>query len=707
MDFIRETLGNTKLTRETFGNIPKPSQVLFYALAVLACSILAYGLFCRARLWWLGQPGWRWRSLGRAATGFFREVLGQRRVVRRLFAGWSHFFLFWGFAILFIGTLLLMADHWPAEIWPAWHFQYGLYYAVYKMTLDTAGIALIAGCLLLAYRRWTRPSSLGHNWRDWAILAALGTMGLSGYVVEALRLLWSRPLLPGVSYVGYALAQLIGHGHSDAALRTAHLCVWWGHALLGLTIVAVFPYARLFHAIAGMLNITGEPAQLGAMRPVSLEEVEQTGKVGVGNISDFTRGALLQLDGCMECGRCQEACPAYASGKPLTPRGVVQDVKRLLGTIGPALARQPRSADGAAAAEPSPAGPQLHEDTVTAETLWACTTCSACVEVCPVRIDPAGMIIDMRRYLVAEGQLSGPPATSLRRMENSNNPWGLPSEQRMEWADGLDVPTVKQRPDFEILYWVGCAAAYDRRVRRVARAFVRLMQAAGVRFAVLGTEERCTGDSARRMGEEFIFQSLATANVETLNRYKVRKIVTHCPHCFNALTKDFPQFGGHYEVVHHSQLLAELLRQGRLPLDGDGASRPGQPRAKRITLHDPCYLARVNEITAPPREVLSQAVSDGATLVEMARRGRTTFCCGAGGGRMWFEEAPSQRIGNLRAQEALATGADTVAVACPFCMVMMTDSVAQANSEARVLDIAELLAERLPDSPAEKQNPQT
>jgi Fe-S oxidoreductase len=382
----------------------------------------------------------------------------------------------------------------------------------------------------------------------------------------------------------------------------------------------------------------------------------------------------------------------------------VQDVKGLLNKIGPALARRRPAGD---AAEDSSDGSQLHDETVSDETLWACTTCSACVEVCPVRIDPAGMILEMRRYLVAEGRLSGAPATSLRRMENSSNPWGLPAEQRMEWAEGLDVPTVKQQPDFEILYWVGCAAAYDRRVRRVARAFVRLMHAAGVRFAVLGTEERCTGDSARRMGEEFIFQTLATSNVETLNRYNVRKIVTHCPHCLNALKKDFAQFGGHYEVVHHSQLLAELLRQGRLPLETNGTSRADQPhRSKRITLHDPCYLARVHEIFAPPREVLGQAISDGETLVEMQRCGQNTFCCGAGGGRMWFEEAPTQRVGNLRAQEALATGADTVAVACPFCMVMMTDSVALANPDARVLDIAELLAERLPAQAAAKRNPE-
>lgn len=680
-----------ELTREIFGNIPESSTILFYILGGVACAIAAYSFWLRYRLWKLGRPA-ALPGPRQALSAFFREVLGQRRVVRRRFAGWAHFFLFWGFLILFIGTCLLMLEHVVVMISKSLSFHRGLYYAIYEATLDTAGIALLVGCVLLAYRRWKRPPSLGHNWRDWAILASLFILGVTGYVIEALRLLWAKTPMPGISYVGYGIALLIGNGHSDAALRSAHFWLWWFHGILALIVVAAFPYLRLFHAIAGTLNITAEPTKLGTMRPISLEEVEQTGKVGVGNITDFTQGFLLQTHACMECSRCQDACPAYASGKPLTPRGVIQDIRGLLETVGPEMARKGRPADGE---EISVDGPQLHGDTITAEVLWACTSCSACAEVCPVRIDPLGMILDMRRFLVAEGQLSGTAATALRRMENSNNPWGLPAEQRMEWAEGLDVPTVRQRPDFEILYWVGCAAAYDRRVRRVARAFVRLMQAADVRFAVLGTEERCTGDSARRIGEEFIFQGLATANVETLDRYKVKKIVTHCPHCLNALSRDFPQFGGHYEVVHHSQFLAELIRQGRLSIpNGDKPADGRDPR--RITLHDPCYLARVHEVVDAPRDVLRNALADGDTMVEMKRCGRNTFCCGAGGGRMWFEEAPNQRVGNVRAAEALATGANTVGVGCPFCMTMMTDSMAQASPDTRVLDIAELLAERLP-----------
>jgi Fe-S oxidoreductase/nitrate reductase gamma subunit len=689
-----------ELTREVFGNIPTLSKILFYLLGAVACGIFAYGMYRHVRLWRIGRRGLR-RPGRERIVGFFREVFGQRRVVRRPLAGWAHFGLFWGFLILFIGTLLLMGEHVAVMISRALSFHRGLYYAVYEVVLDTAGIALLVACVVLAYRRWKRPPSLGHNWGDWVILASLFVIGVTGYVIEGLRILWAGTPLPGLSYVGYGIALLIGNDVPEATLRNVHYWLWWLHGLMALALVAAFPYTRLFHSIAGTLNIAAEPVRLGTMRPVSLEEVEQTGRVGAGSVTDLTQGSLLQLDACMECSRCQDACPAYASGKPLSPRAVVQDVKGLLRTVGPALAKKGPPAD----AEETPIeGPQLHGDTIPAETLWACTSCSACVEVCPVRIDPLGMILDMRRFLVAEGQLSGTPATSLRRMENSGNPWGLPADQRMEWAEGLDVPTVRERPDFEILYWVGCAAAYDRRVRKVARAFVRLMNAAGVRFAVLGTEERCTGDSARRIGEEFTFQELATTNIETLNRYKVRKIVTHCPHCLNALKQDFPQFGGDYDVVHHSQLLAELLRQGRLPLAADGAAN-GKPH-KRVTMHDPCYLARVHEVVAAPREVLRSGLANGDSLVEMPRSGRNTFCCGAGGGRMWLEEAPNQRVGNLRAQEALGTGADTVCVGCPFCMTMMTDSMAQAGAEARVLDIAELLAERLPEASAVQETSQ-
>ena len=327
----------------------------------------------------------------------------------------------------------------------------------------------------------------------------------------------------------------------------------------------------------------------------------------------------------MECGRCEDACPATAFGKPLSPKSIVTDLRGVMSN-----------------------GSELHVVAINPDTLWSCTMCQACVQECPVLIGHVDLISDMRRYLVGEGKLSGPPARSLQQIGNQGNPYGQPNAERLAWAEGLDVPTVESNPDFEYLFWVGCAASFDPRAQKVARATAQLLKQGGVNFAVLGKEETCTGDPARRIGDEFLFQERATTNVETLGRRQVKKIVTACPHCHNTLQNEYPQFGGEYEVQHHSTLLAELIEAGRLTNE---AAADGEP----ITLHDPCYLARVNGIVDAPRTVLGAAQDE--QYREMPRCGKKTFCCGAGGGRMWFEEPPAQRVSNLRAQEAIATGA--------------------------------------------------
>ncbi|MBI2480515.1 MAG: (Fe-S)-binding protein, partial [Planctomycetia bacterium] len=333
------------------------------------------------------------------------------------------------------------------------------------------------------------------------------------------------------------------------------------------------------------------------------------------------------------------------------------------------------------------------DETIAAATLWSCTACGACVDACPLGVRPLDMITDLRRFLVGDGQLRGAPAAALQKMQRSGNPWGLPPGERMRWAEGLDVPTAADHPQFELLYWVGCAAAYDRRLQQVARSVVRLLRRAGVDFAVLGNEERCTGDAARRMGDELLFQELAAANIATLTRYRVTKIVTHCPHCLNAFRQDYPQLGGHFEVVHHTQLLTELVRAGRL-----SRTEALSPTEQTVTFHDPCYLARVSGETAAPRELLCGL--GGQSLVEMERHGRQTSCCGAGGGRMWFDDNAIERPGVNRAREALATRAETLAVACPFCLLMLTDSVAAAGGSTTVRDVAELLEQDQPQPSA-------
>jgi Fe-S oxidoreductase len=402
---------------------------------------------------------------------------------------------------------------------------------------------------------------------------------------------------------------------------------------------------------------------MGALVPLSIEQVEQTGRTGVHAIADFNRQQLLSLDACMECGRCEDACPATASGKPLSPKAVVIDLRELMSSDGEDVHRKIRD-----------------------ETLWACTMCQACVQECPVLIGQVDLISDMRRDLIGQGRLSGPPAKALQQIGSQSNPYGRANSDRMAWAEGLDVPTVESNPGFEYLLWIGCAASFDPRAQKVARATVQLLKQAGVNFAVLGNEETCTGDPARRIGDEFLFQERAGINIETLTRRKVQKIVTPCPHCYNTLKNEYPQFGGHYEVQHHSTLLAELLDSERL--------NNNPSNAEPITLHDPCYLARVNGEVDATRAVIG--ATNDAQYREMPRCGKKTFCCGAGGGRMWFEEAPSQRVSVVRSQEAIATGARTLATACPFCLNMMTDGMAgtQGGESVKVLDIAEVLLSR-------------
>src|SRR5262245_29543736 len=445
-----------------------------------------------------------------------------------------------------------------------------------------------------------------------------------------------------------------------------HLAAWWLHAILVAAFITTIPVDRFLHVITGPLNIAVRPERpIGALVPLTIEEVEQTGRTGVHDLADFTRQQLLSLDSCMECGRCEEACPATASGKPLSPKAVVIDLRNLM----------------------SLGGGNVHQ-TIRDETLWSCTMCQACVQECPVLIGHVDLISDMRRDLVGEGKLSGPPARSMQQIANQGNPYGKPNIDRLAWAEGLTVPTVETNPDFEYLFWVGCAAAFDPRAQKVARATVELLRQAGVNYAVLGKEETCTGDPARRIGDEFLFQERAQTNIETLNRRKVRKIVTPCPHCHNTLKNEYPQFGAQYEVQHHSTLLAELVRSRRLP------NEKKESIDDPITLHDPCYLARVNGEVEGTRTVLDASNDD--RFREMARSGRKTFCCGAGGGRMWFEELPEERVSRLRAEEAVATGAKTLATACPFCLNMMSDGMAatKGGEDVRVLDVAELLLER-------------
>ena len=652
-------------TREVFGNIVPWMRVVFYVMIYASLASLAWQVWGRVRLWRRGQPGGferDWRLWLRRVAVY---AVAQKRVHRKSLGAVLHVLLASGFVVLAIGTTLLaIADQGPVN------FHRGYYYLIYELTMDIFGVAFCVGCVLAMWRRaFRRPASLGHaGLRDWVLLGLLLALGITGFVVEALRLHYTEvpAIIARWSIVGHAMQTALLGGLDTATTRDLHLGFWWLHAILVAAFFVAIPVTRFLHVLTGPLNIAARPERaMGALAPARLEEVEQTGRMGVAGLADFTRQQLLSLDACMECGRCHAACPAWATGKPLSPMHLVVDLRNAMSRGG----------------EPATA---LVGQSVTTETIWACTMCQACVEECPVLIGQVDLVSDLRRNLVGEGRFSGPAAQALRHLASRSNPYGRANGERMQWAEGLTVPTVEVNPGYDYLFWVGCAGAFDPRAQRVTRAMVRLLERAGVDFAVLGRHERCTGDTARRLGDEFLFQELARANIQTLDQHKATKIVTACPHCFNTLHQEYSQFGGHYQVQHHSQLLAELLAAGRLR---------GLPVAQTtVTLHDPCYLARANGVVDEPRQVLRQAASD---LREMGRHGRKTFCCGAGGGRMWSEEAPTQRVSRLRADEAAETGAARLATGCPFCLNMMTDAAGarETGKPMEVLDLAELLWE--------------
>jgi Fe-S oxidoreductase/nitrate reductase gamma subunit len=667
------------LSREVFGNISTIGKLVFYLSAALAVGVFAYGVYRRVRVWRRGKPAAQRVALREALGNLVRDVLGQYRFRARKLATTAHRLLFGGFLILFIGTVLIAIEHLLNDLLgreatnPLFHK--GVYFGIYELTLDSAGIAFLIGCAVLLARRIRGRESFAHRTSDWVVLALLISIGVTGYMVEGLRILYAQTPRPGLSPVGFIISQsMIATGVDGSLAQSLHWYLWWLHAFLALGFIAMLPYTRLLHSVAGTVNLAIRDKTLGVLHAVDMQAVEETGTLGVGTTDDFTWKQLVELDACVSCGRCQDACPAYEAGKPLSPRNVVQDILAFVNAGGEAT------------------GESLHGDTIAAETLWSCTTCNNCTFVCPLGISPLRMITDMRRHLIVEGALRGSPATALQKTQRSGNPWGLPADERMKWAEGLEVPTVQDCPDFEILYWIGCAAAFDRRLQKVARSVVQLLQAADVKFAVLGKAERCTGEAARRMGDELLFQDLAEKNVATLAKHNVRRIVSHCPHCVNSFRNDYPQLGGDYEVVHHSQLLATLLAEGRIK-----TSAAAEKQA--ITYHDPCYLARVHNTVDEPRQVISEA-SGGLPIVELPRNGRDTACCGGGGGRMWFDDAPDQRIGQGRIDEVMSSGATTVAVSCPFCMTMISDGVAARKAGTLVRDIAELLAEGLEPEPS-------
>jgi Fe-S oxidoreductase len=598
-------------------------------------------------------------------------VLGQRKLLQRLVPGLIHAGIFWGFLVLFPTIVMAMIGAVDKDSTLPWLGHQGWF----AFMVDLFAVMVLAGVIGAAViRKVQRPARFeGSHLGEADLILAL----IAGIVTTLLLWHASRIALglnewpKGSSPVSNALSGLFGDGGVTKVLERVFV---WAHILIILSFLAYLPHSKHLHIMTAAFNVyfTRTRAR-GRLEPLRFDVPEEEMRFGAGTTPDLTWKQMLDTFSCTECGRCQDVCPAWTTGKELSPKLLIMALRDQVFEEGPKLIR------GEEGFEPSPLVPNA----VTDNVVWDCVTCGACVRECPVSIEHVDHIVDLRRHLVMmDSSFPTESEQMLRDVERASNPWGKPQTERADWAAELGVRVLEPGdPAPEVLYWVGCAASFDERARTAAQSTAKLLQAAGVDFAILGPREGCTGDPARRIGNEYLFQAHAEQNVSTLNEAGVTKIVASCPHCFNTIGNEYPDFGGNYEVVHHTELLADLMREGKLQPQGDGRS---------ITYHDSCYLARHNDVRADPRAIV-EAVG---TPIEMERREERTFCCGAGGAHMWMEERAGA-INEERVREAAETGAETLAVACPFCTVMLDDGVKSRGDDLRVVDVSTLLAESL------------
>ncbi len=642
---------------------------------LVACG----GLFARrAWLLWrllrLGKPVDRLDDLPARVRAEAEVVLAQRKLFQRLVPGAMHAAIFWGFLVLLPTIAIAMIGAVDRESTLPWLGRQGWF----AFLVDLFCVLVLVGVLsAFLIRKVQRPKRFqgSHLGEADLILALIGGIVTTLVLWHASRIALGLNEWPADwSPVSRRVAERFGSGETTKALERAFV---WAHLSLILGFLVYLPYSKHLHILTAAVNVFfGRTRARGRLEPLRFADdvPEEELRFGVATVADLTWKEMLDAFSCTECGRCQDACPAWATGKVLSPKLLIMGIRDQLFAEGPAAL----------------AGEELTPvvgNGVPEEMVWDCVTCGACIQECPVSIEHIDHIVDLRRQLVmVEASFPAEAGTMLRDVERGGNAWGKPQPERAAWAEPLGVRVLQPGdPPPEVLYWVGCAASFDERARASAEATARLLQTAGVDVAILGPRESCSGDPARRMGNEYVFQALAEQNVATLNEAGVTRIVASCPHCFNTLANEYPDFGGRYEVVHHTELLAELVRAGRLqPSTGEAA----------ITYHDSCYLARHNDVRSAPRELVARI---GRPL-EMARSGKQTFCCGAGGAHMWMEER-GRGINEERAREAAATGADTLAVACPFCTVMLDDGVRQTGASLRVADVATLLAESLEGAP--------
>lgn len=660
-------------TREVLWNISH--AWVMYALLLPTMAVAGYGFYRRYLLWRRGQSENRFdRPLERVQL-LVRYAVLQLGTWRKAYPGAFHAMIWWGFIILFIATTVVMIDY-DFGI-PIMQGKFYLYFQ--SLIVDIFGALAIVGISMAAVRRWLlRPSQLVYTTEASVILIVIQSILISGFLVEGWRIAATDDPWGAWSPFGNLVAKASLPLMSVDTMLVAHRTLWWTHLLLVFGFIAWAPYTKMAHVVTSSLNIyTARLAPIGAtLRKIDFETSE---KLGINSLAGFTWKDLLDFDACTECGRCTAACPARRVGKDLSPRDIILDLQHLMHDS----ARDP-------AASYIGATPAL-----AADRMWECTTCGACVDACPVSIEQMPKIVDTRRFLVMEdAEFPETMQQALTSLETRGHPLRGTAFSRVDWAQGLNIATMAEAREADVLLWVGCGGALVERNQKVVRSVAQLLEKAGVKFAILGREEKCTGDPARRIGNEFLFETLAQENIATLDKYKVKTVVTSCPHCFNTFRNEYPQFGGRYEVFHHSEYLAKLVREGKLSAD--------MPSDKKITFHDPCYLGRHNDVYDAPRELVQ--ISTSSAPIEMEQSRASGFCCGGGGGMSFIDEPADKRVNQERARQVLETEAEIVAVGCPFCMTMLEDGInaRKGDRQLQVMDVAELLWQAV--DPSQTQN---
>jgi Fe-S oxidoreductase len=658
-------------------------RALFAVLLAAALGMFTWTLRRFSRMILAGRPDGRFDHPEARVDSVLRYFFGQKKVLEKTtipakrwprfvtaMGSKYHFLIFWGFIFITVGTVETIVG----GLFPAFTWQ--------RLLGHTVGQALTA--IIDAF--------------SLAVLLLVGFAFFRRIVLQPRLIPMSRDAAAILSAIGLLMLTYFGMRRLDGA--AAEAC-WWAHVVILLGFLNYLLYSKHSHILAALPNIYFRKlGQRGVLPKLNMEADDIAATGVVQGWKDFTWKSLLDGFACTECARCTNNCPAYNTGKPLSPMQVIHDVRDDLrtrmpdrGPLDTLLDMFQHGAGAAADIEQPLIGGRTSED-----VLWACTTCGACQEVCPVFIDHPEKIIQMRQNLVMVQEKVPPDlARAFTNLERNGNPWGIGADKRMDWAEGLGVPTLDDKPDAEYLLWVGCAGAYDDRIKKQTRALVDVLREGGVDFAVLGLEEGCTGDPARRSGNEMLYQMQAQQNVETMNTKKVKKVITACPHCLHTIKNEYPQLGGNFEVVHHTQLMRELVAEGKIEIDrdADGEKKTGAPG--KLTFHDPCYLGRWNGEYDAPRAVLDALPGGPGDRQELPRNKEQGFCCGAGGGRMWMEEKIGTRVNHNRTDEILASGAETVATACPFCTIMLRDGVQDRNAGERVqvLNVSELLAKSM------------